>query len=401
MDTVRRKKSSLNAMAQRKNSHLDNIDRFILEQLAERSWHIEYESDPEGTEWNELCFDESVATPFFRNNSHAFFERSEALEIGQELIDRHVGQQTSKEAGMTFSPDRYYQLVEDDENKPLNAVPKGEDEEEKKQSIPVAECNEKFIKLIKPIFNGILTDNNQSIIYGGLSTNDNFIRYMQFARELNQVTFEGSTPDDRLTFFINIYNMMLIHITLKHGPPIGIWQRRKASHRYALHSIINGILRANKKGPGMLWKAFGKQDERLPISLPVCDPLIYFALCSGSKTTPPLRVYHPKTIHYEMRENARLALVRSDKFLRVDVKKNVIHLGKTFKWFSDDFGGTNERILQWILDVLDNDESDKKNNLQKLFFTGEYSVEYIPYDWSTNGRMDEKEKEETEPEKND
>ncbi|EGT40194.1 hypothetical protein CAEBREN_28181 [Caenorhabditis brenneri] len=328
-------------------------------------------------------------------------KRSEALEIGQELIDRHVGQQTSKEAGMTFSPDRYYQLVEDDENKPLNAVPKGEDEEEKKQSIPVAECNEKFIKLIKPIFNGILTDNNQSIIYGGLSTNDNFIRYMQFARELNQVTFEGSTPDDRLTFFINIYNMMLIHITLKHGPPIGIWQRRKASHRYALHSIINGILRANKKGPGMLWKAFGKQDERLPISLPVCDPLIYFALCSGSKTTPPLRVYHPKTIHYEMRENARLALVRSDKFLRVDVKKNVIHLGKTFKWFSDDFGGTNERILQWILDVLDNDESDKKNNLQKLFFTGEYSVEYIPYDWSTNGRMDEKEKEETEPEKND
>ncbi|CAO4374507.1 unnamed protein product [Caenorhabditis nigoni] len=330
--------------------------------------------------------------------------RSEALEVGQELIDRHVGRQTSKEAGMTFSPDRYYQLVEDDENKPLNAVQNGEDEEGKKPRIPVAECNEKFTRLLKPVYSDILTDHNQSIIYGGLSSNDNFTRYLQFARELNQVTFDDSTPDDRLTFFINVYNMMLIHITLKHGPPIGIWQRRKlvnatyyliGGHRYALHSIINGILRANKKGPGMLWKAFGKQDERLPISLPVCDPLIYFALCSGSKTTPPLRVYHSKTIHQEMRENARTALLKGDKFLRVDMKKNVIHLGKTFKWFSDDFGGTIEKTLQWILDVIETDDSDKKNNLQKLFFTGEYSVEYIPYDWSTNGRMDEKEKEET------
>ncbi|CAP22875.2 Protein CBG01762 [Caenorhabditis briggsae] len=329
--------------------------------------------------------------------------RSEALEVGQELIDRHVGRQTSKEAGMTFSPDRYYQLVEDDENKPLNAVQNGEDEEEKKPRIPVAKCNEKFTRLLKPVYSDILTDHNQSIIYGGLSSNDNFTRYIQFARELNQVTFDDSTPDDRLTFFINVYNMMLIHITLKHGPPIGIWQRRKlvnatyyliGGHRYALHSIINGILRANKKGPGMLWKAFGKQDERLPISLSVCDPLIYFALCSGSKTTPPLRVYHSNTIHQEMRENARTALLKGDKFLRVDMKKNVIHLGKTFKWFSDDFGGTIEKTLQWILDVIDTDVSDKKNNLQKLFFTGEYSVEYIPYDWSTNGRMDEKEKEE-------
>lgn len=94
-----------------------------------------------------------------------------------------------------------------------------------------------------------------------------------------------------------------------------------------------------------------------------------------------------------MRENARQTLLRGDKFLRVDMKKNVIHLGKTFKWFSDDFGGSTEKILQWILDVLDTNESDKKHNLQKLFFTGEYSIEYIPYDWSTNGRMDEKERE--------
>lgn len=156
----------------------------------------------------------------------------------------------------------------------------------------------------------------------------------------------------------------------------------------------------------MLWKAFGKQDARLSLSCPQCDPLIHFALCTGSKTTPPVRLYNSKvksvelflivtetlqTIHQDLRANARQSLLNGEKFLRIDTKKNVIHLGKTFKWFSEDFGGSTEKILQWILDVLDGEESDKKHNLQKLFFTGEYSIEYIPFDWSTNGRMEEKE----------
>lgn len=76
---------------------------------------------------------------------------------------------------MTFSPDRfetmkkveiegqncrYYQLVEDDENKPLNAPSTGEDDG-KKERVPVAECNEKFIRLLKPVYDEILTDENR------------------------------------------------------------------------------------------------------------------------------------------------------------------------------------------------------------------------------------------------
>ncbi|CAI5449896.1 unnamed protein product [Caenorhabditis angaria] len=319
-------------------------------------------------------------------------KRSEALEIGQELIDRHVGQQTSKESGMTFSPDRYYQLVEDDENKPLNAK-SSDDENPEKMS--VEECNNTLIKLLKPIYEKILSDDNTSIIYQKLTNNDEFNRYLQFSKELNNLDLNNSSADDRLTFFINIYNIILIHIIYKFGQPQSIWQRRKlvngtyyllGGHRYALHSIINGILRANRKGPGMLWKAFGKQDGRLNLSLANCDPLIHFGLCTGSRTTPLLRLYNTKTIYQELRLNAKQTLLRGDKYLRIDTKKNIIHLGKTFKWYSEDFGGTTEKILQWILDIISDDESDKKHNLQKLFFTGDYSVEYIAYDWSTNSK---------------
>lgn len=34
------------------------------------------------------------------------------------------------------------------------------------------------------------------------------------------------------------------------------------SHLYSLQSIFNGILRGNRIGIGMLWKAFGEQDYR-------------------------------------------------------------------------------------------------------------------------------------------
>ncbi|CAB3406672.1 unnamed protein product [Caenorhabditis bovis] len=321
-------------------------------------------------------------------------KRSEALEFSQELIDRHVGKQTSKEAGMTFSPDRYYQLVEDDENKPLNA---NLDDDDTQRRFDIVECNAKLAQLLEDVYIDILDDDNRSIVYQNLQFNANFNNYAQFARQLKYLDLTSSTSsiDERLAFFVNIYNIMLIHMTLKCGPPQSIWQRRKlvnstyyqiGDHKYALHSVMNGILRGNRKGPGMLWKAFGKHDGRLVLALPQCEPLVHFAVITGSKTTPPLRVYSSKNIYRELRDNAKSTLLFGDKYLRVDIKKNVIHLGKTFKWYCEDFGGTKEKMIQWILEILDDDDSDKKHNLERLYFTGDYSVEYIPFDWSTNGK---------------
>ncbi|CAB3406671.1 unnamed protein product [Caenorhabditis bovis] len=328
-------------------------------------------------------------------------KRSEALEFSQELIDRHVGKQTSKEAGMTFSPDRYYQLVEDDENKPLNA---NLDDDDTQRRFDIVECNAKLAQLLEDVYIDILDDDNRSIVYQNLQFNANFNNYAQFARQLKYLDLTSSTSsiDERLAFFVNIYNIMLIHMTLKCGPPQSIWQRRKlvnstyyqiGDHKYALHSVMNGILRGNRKGPGMLWKAFGKHDGRLVLALPQCEPLVHFAVITGSKTTPPLRVYSSKVfdeqiqnIYRELRDNAKSTLLFGDKYLRVDIKKNVIHLGKTFKWYCEDFGGTKEKMIQWILEILDDDDSDKKHNLERLYFTGDYSVEYIPFDWSTNGK---------------
>ncbi|CAI4227808.1 unnamed protein product [Auanema sp. JU1783] len=316
-------------------------------------------------------------------------QRREALEIGQDLIDRNFGQQASNEMGTSFSPDRFYQLVEDDQNRPLNyGIPSKED------IMTVAEFNNSFVKIINPVLNDVVSEDGITINYQKLIDNDNYTRYLHFAKDLRNVDPSLSSPDERIAFFVNVYNVMLIHMTHKYGLPQSVWQRRKYinstyyqihEHKYSLQSILNGILRSNRKGLGMLWKSFGKQDERLPLILPECEPLVHFCLTSGTRSTPPIRTYTSRGVRKEMEDNARIYLL-NDNALKIDAKKNMIYLTKIFKWYADDFGSTHEKIISWILQLFEGVECPKIKALQTMFYTGDYTVDYLSYDWTFNGK---------------
>jgi hypothetical protein len=107
--------------------------------------------------------------------------------------------------------------------------------------------------------------------------------YAELAKEMTYLDITNATEQEKLAIFINIYNIMLIHISYKYGLPGTIWQRRKVfffsfftlnlkylyftyytigGHLYSLQSIFNGILRGNRIGLGMLWKPFGENDYR-------------------------------------------------------------------------------------------------------------------------------------------
>ncbi|CAJ0574542.1 unnamed protein product, partial [Mesorhabditis spiculigera] len=319
-------------------------------------------------------------------------KKSEALEIGQELIDRHFGQQTSKERGETFSPDRYYQLVEDDENKPLNAGYIGVDAHTD-AAIGVEDYNNNLASIIQAIYDDILSEDKSTVYYHKLVDNEHFNKFLSYIRDLSRVDLTTSTPDQRLALLINVYNMMTIHITQRFGPPVGVWQRRKmfnstyyiiGGHNYSLNSILNGVLRGNRKGASYLWKPFGKQDQRLPLIIEGGEPLSFFGLNNGSRHSPPLRAYSTANIREELLVQARLCL-ESDDYLRLEGKKNVIYLSKIFKWNAEDFGNTPEKIMEWIAEALQGCESEKAKTVIKRFYTGEYTVDYIHYDWTFNG----------------
>ncbi|KAK5980689.1 DUF547 domain-containing protein [Trichostrongylus colubriformis] len=157
-------------------------------------------------------------------------------------------------------------------------------------------------------------------------------------------------------------------------------------HKYAPHSILDGILRSNRKGLEMLWKPFGKRDARLPLTLPYCEPLVHFALNNGSRSTHTIKIFTCDGVRKELRDSALEAL-ESDSAVRVDVSRRVLHFSKLFQWYAADFGYTMDKIIEWILWVMDQSNSEKKRNLEMLYRSEQYEVDYIPYDWSFNGKM--------------
>ena len=82
--------------------------------------------------------------------------------------------------------------------------------------------------------------------------------------------------EEKLAFFINLYNMMAIHAILVMGHPAGALERRKLSgdfkyvisgSTFSLSTIYNGILRGNQRPPYNLTKPFGPKDKGSRVSI--------------------------------------------------------------------------------------------------------------------------------------
>lgn len=80
--------------------------------------------------------------------------------------------------------------------------------------------------------------------------------------------------EEKIAFFINLYNMMAIHGILTWGYPVGALERRKlfgdfkyvvGGGTYSLSMIQNGILRGNQRPPYNLMKPFGLKDIRFKV----------------------------------------------------------------------------------------------------------------------------------------
>lgn len=109
-----------------------------------------------------------------------------------------------------------------------------------------------------------------------------FCRYLRIIEELQRVALESLSREEKLAFFINLYNMMAIHAILTWGHPVGALERRKffgdfkyviGGCAYSLSAIHNGILRGNQRPPYNLTKPFGQKDKRLKVK--VFCPFLY------------------------------------------------------------------------------------------------------------------------------
>ncbi|XP_059198230.1 uncharacterized protein zgc:152951 isoform X2 [Centropristis striata] len=245
-------------------------------------------------------------------------------------------------------------------------------------------------ELILKLFSEHLSADGKSVDYKGMSVNPAFERYCELALQLQRVELLSLSREEKLAFFINIYNALVIHGYLRLGAPTNMWQRYRffnyvsyliGGEVFTLQDIENGVLRGNRKGVAQLLRPFSKTDPRLQVALPDAEPLIHFALNCGAKGCPPIKTYSPQDIDSQLRTAAE-AFLENDDACMVDSGKREVRLSQIFKWYKADFGGTDEKLLKWVLEHMG--DSPKKSSLQGVLSAGKTKVSFLPYDWSTN-----------------
>lgn len=120
---------------------------------------------------------------------------------------------------------------------------------------------------------------------------------------------------EKIAFFINVYNALIVHATVAHGVPANVVARlkffRKANYviggsSFSADDMEHGVLRSNAVAPSSLGSLLGIKflqknqfpagDPREQLSVSPLDPRIHFALVCGAKSCPPIKLYTPDNL---------------------------------------------------------------------------------------------------------
>ena len=155
--------------------------------------------------------------------------------------------------------------------------------------------------------------------------------------------------------YINIYNLLVIQQVVNNYPT-------------ASPTAIPGFFDANKVLVGD--KNITLNDLENKIIRPTYnDPRVHFALVCGAKSCPPIQsfAYEESKLESQL-DSVTSWAVNDPAFIKTD-EEGKIKISEIFKWYADDFGGSNKNVIAFI-------NKYKKQNIE--------SFSYYAYDWSLN-----------------
>lgn len=312
--------------------------------------------------------------------------RKKAVEMGKQIARRHFIHHVFGENEFEDG-NHFYRFLEHESFIPRCYNFRGSTNDLEPKSATTISL--RLTKIMSAILESYASEDGCHLDYLGISNSEEFRRYVNLMQELQRVDISTLSVSERLAFFLNLHNAMVIHAVISIGHPGDSLIERRAFNTdfvyviggspYSLMTIVNGVLRNNRRAPYSFTKAFGSSDKRLELAFPQVNPLIHFGLCNGSKSSPPVRFFTPQGIESELRFAAREFLQRDG--IQIDLAKRTVRLTRIFKWFSVDFGQEKE-ILKWITGFLDATKAGLLSHLSSD--GGAVHIVYQDYDWSVN-----------------
>eukprot|EP00898_Chlorokybus_atmophyticus_P008347 jgi/Chlat1/8513/Chrsp80S07898 len=359
------------------------------------------------------CFPGSQLVSYLATTLH-LNDREDAVAAAQRWLDGGVFYHVVRN-GERFidSPSALYRFKEDEVGSILNmkAVWNGPNRS-------AAHIEADFRKALRAIFPAYTLESGRLVDYEGLALSEAFRDYAAAATELQGMRLGELAFTEKITLFINMYNALVVHGFVVVGPPTGLFQRlhfyshtcyNVGGRTYALNEVQHGILRGNQKPHGAYRRVFQPHDSRLAdagarcgivayialrslsqrvtdtlmCAVVVWDPRIHFALVSGTRSCPALRVYEPDHLETMLDVATSEYCTRHVQVSAVPDQsgKHVVQLPAIFEWYHEDFATTDALLLIWIAERL---PSERKSELRSLVERDKVTINYIPHDWSLN-----------------
>jgi hypothetical protein len=227
-----------------------------------------------------------------------------------------------------------------------------------------------------------------TVRYGAIRGSEEFSHYKELTKGLRSFDLRSlDSRNQRLAFWINIYNTAVIHGVIELGLRQSVKEfprffRRVSyeigGYRFSLNDMEHGILRGNRRPPYGLMKPFRKNDPRLEFAVLPMDPRIHFALVCGARSCPPIGFYQAEQIDFQL-QLAAASFINSPQ-VKILPQEMTILLSMIFKWYAADFGASRTAVIDTLLNFMD--EGEGKTFLQEN--KGKIRIGYQPYDWNLN-----------------
>jgi len=207
-------------------------------------------------------------------------------------------------------------------------------------------------------------DDDGRVAYGALAAND------RAALNGYLAALAAARPNDwpraeRIAFWLNAYNAAIVNAVLDGRSAETLWSRYGMFYQYQV--AIAG-------------------EERTPDAIenrilrPSGEPRIHFALVCASTSCPKLRrrAWTGEGLEADLDEAARRFL-RDPTRNHIRVGASDIRLSMIFKWFRDDFGGSDDAVRAFVSRYVEAPERPWLTEQRP-------EIEYLDYDWSLNAQ---------------
>lgn len=220
--------------------------------------------------------------------------------------------------------------------------------------------------------------------------------FRSMVEQLEKVDPSQLKHNEKLAFWINIYNALLMHAYLAYGIPRNNLKRmtliqraayKVGGHSINAHTIEQCILGCRSHRPTQWLQSllspgskFKAGDERRAFTIDSPEPLVCFALCCGGRSDPAVRVYTPKNVHEEL-ESAKREFLQASIGFQSDKK---VLLPKIIEWYTREASITSGNLLEWVSQYVDEKENEiiQKCIRSKPHKNTSHCIEWISYNFN-------------------